>query len=95
MFENGISTQISKPISRVMLGAARNKIQFARTGMTTSLKISLRPSAIACNVPQNPVTFGPLRRWMDAKTLRSAIVKNAIANKIQRNVISNSIIFYK
>ena len=62
MFENGMSTQISKPTSRVMLGAARNRTQFARTGITTSLKINLRPSAIACKVPQNPVTFGPLRR---------------------------------
>lgn len=87
-----MSTQISKPINKVTLGAARNKIQFARTGITTSLKINFKPSAIACSVPQNPVTFGPFRRWMDARTLRSAIVKNAIANKMQRNVISNSII---
>lgn len=57
-----MNTQISNPISSVMLGAARKSIQFARTGITTSLKINFSPSAIACNVPQKPVTFGPLRR---------------------------------
>jgi hypothetical protein len=62
MSENGMNTQISRPIKSVMLGAARNNIQFARTGITTSLKISFKPSAIACSVPQKPVTFGPLRR---------------------------------
>jgi hypothetical protein len=62
MSENGIKTQITKPIKRVTLGEARNKIQFARTGIITSLKISLSPSAIACSVPQKPVTLGPFLR---------------------------------
>lgn len=87
-----MSTQTSNPINKVILGATRNKTQFARIGITISLKISFNPSAIACSVPQNPVTFGPFRRWIDAKTLRSAIVKNAIANKIQINVIKSSTI---
>ena len=94
MFENGISTQIKSPINNVTLGAAKNKTQLARTGITTSLKISFKPSAIAWSVPQNPVTFGPLRRWIEAKTLRSAIVKKAIARRIHKNVISNSSINY-
>lgn len=95
MSENGIKTQISKPMSNVILGAAKNNIQLARTGITTSLKINFKPSAIACNVPQKPVTLGPLRRWIDANTLRSAIVKKAIANSTHKKVIKSSTIINK
>ena len=62
MSENRISSQISNVISKVALGAAKNKTQLELTGITTSLTRSFKPTAIACSVPQNPVTFGPFRR---------------------------------
>ena len=62
MSESGIKTQRTSPITKVTLGANKNKIQLARIGIIISLKINFSPSAIACSVPQNPVTFGPFRR---------------------------------
>jgi len=45
-----------------MLGAAKNSNQLDLAGIITSLKINFKPSAIACNVPQKPVTLGPFLR---------------------------------
>jgi len=47
MSENGIKTHKNRPITKVMLGANKNKIQLARIGITISLKISFKPSAMA------------------------------------------------
>jgi hypothetical protein len=55
-------------------------------GTINSLVTSFKPSAIGCNKPQKPTTFGPLRRWIAAIILRSANVKKAteIINGIMR-----------
>jgi hypothetical protein len=60
---------------KIMIGAIRNIYESARVGTNNSLKTNLAPSAIGCNKPQIPTTFGPLRRCIAAITLRSAIVK--------------------
>lgn len=93
MSVNGINTQINKPIIRAKQGETKNRTQFALTGTTISFKNNFNPSAKACNNPQNPVTLGPLRRCIDANNFRSAIVKNAIANKHVITVIKDTIIY--
>jgi len=52
---------MSKAMTKVQAGAAKNKIQFAFNGMITSFNNNFKPSANACNNPQKPTTFGPLR----------------------------------
>ncbi len=92
-----MKTQTNKPITNVNPGAAKNNTQLARTGIIISLTNNFKPSANACSSPQNPVTFGPLRRWIEANNLRSAKVKKAIDNKAVIIVINIEIInkFYK
>jgi hypothetical protein len=48
--------------------------------------MSFTPSAIACKIPQNPTTFGPLRLCTEAKIFRSKTVKKATVNKTGINV---------
>lgn len=60
---------------KTITGATRKIVAFARVGINNSLNTSFAPSAKGCNSPQNPTTFGPLRRWIAAITFLSAIVK--------------------
>lgn len=46
-------------------------------GFTYSFNINFKPSAIDCNKPHKPITFGPTRRCIDAKSFRSKRTKNA------------------
>lgn len=70
----------------VKIGENTNKNVFDLLGTINSLVTSFKPSAIGCNKPQKPTTFGPLRRWIAAIILRSANVKKAteIINGIMR-----------
>jgi len=88
MSENGINTQTTRAIAKLRQGANMNKIQLDLTGIIISFKRSFKPSANACSTPQKPVTFGPLRLWIEAISLRSAIVKNAIVSSDAIIVIS-------
>lgn len=55
----------------VMVGAAINIAKLALLGKTVSFDGDFEPSAKGCNKPKNPTTLGPLRRCMEAITLRS------------------------
>ena len=83
-----MNTHVTSAIAKLRQGANRNKTQLDLTGIITSLSNSFKPSANAWRTPQNPVTFGPLRLCIEASSLRSAIVKNAIVNNDATKVIS-------
>jgi hypothetical protein len=83
-----MKAHVTSAIAKLKQGANKNSTQLDLTGIITSLSSSFKPSANACSTPQNPVTFGPLRRCIDANNFRSAIVKNAIDNKAAIVVIS-------
>lgn len=76
-----------KAITKAMHGDKIKIIQLARTGIITSFNNNFNPSAKACRIPQNPTTFGPRRRCIVAKTLRSANVKKATPSKTDTIVI--------
>lgn len=63
-----------------MIGAKIKIIKLEELGIKVSLLKNFIASAIACNKPNKPTTLGPLRRCIEAKTLRSKIVKKATAN---------------
>ena len=52
-------------------GAATKIHLFAPSGITSSLKKSLIPSATGCSRPKGPVRLGPSRNCMKASTRRS------------------------
>ena len=87
-----MNTHISNPTIKDKQGAAKNSTQLALVGIIISFNNSFKPSANAWRIPQNPVTFGPLRRWIDASNFRSAIVKNAIESKQEIIVIKDTTI---
>lgn len=74
--------------SNVRIGAIIKRILFEGTGRIVSLIINLSPSAKGCNIPQNPTTFGPLRRCNVPKNFRSTKVKKATA--INKGTINNN-----
>ena len=55
-----------------MIGAAVNTHLSARTGVMSSLIISLIASAIGCRTPYGPTRIGPSRDCAHAMTLRSS-----------------------
>jgi hypothetical protein len=63
--------------NKVSTGANIKRTVFALLGTMNSLVTSFNPSAIGCNKPQIPTTFGPFRRCIAAIILRSASVKKA------------------
>jgi hypothetical protein len=75
-----MKTQVTSAIARLKHGADKNSTQLDLTGIIISFKSNFKPSANACNTPQNPVTLGPLRLCIEASSLRSAIVKNAMVS---------------
>jgi len=83
-----MNTQVTSAMAKLKQGANRNKTQLDLTGIITSLSNSFKPSANACKTPQNPVTLGPLRLCIEANSLRSAIVKNAMVSKEAIRVIN-------
>ena len=54
-----------------MAGAATKIHLLAPSGMTSSLKKSLMPSATGCSRPKGPVRLGPRRNCMKASRRRS------------------------
>jgi hypothetical protein len=88
----GITAHPIKLKYSVKNGANKNKNLFARFGIIISLTINFRASANGCNTPQNPVIFGPFRRWIEPITLRSARVKKATETitKIKVNNVKNN-----
>lgn len=60
---------------KVVVGAAINIAKFALLGKTVSFNDNFKPSAKGCNKPKNPTTLGPLRRCIEAITLRSKRVE--------------------
>ena len=79
---------MTRAIAKLKQGANRNSTQLDLTGIVTSLSNSFEPSANVWRMPQNSVTFGPLRLCIDASNLRSAIVKNAMVNNEDIRVMS-------
>lgn len=59
----------------VIIGAAINIARFALLGKTVSFDDDFEPSAEGCDGPGNPTTLGPLRRCIEAITLRSKRVE--------------------
>lgn len=76
----GMVNQIRRVQKKVNNGAARNINRFALDGRINSFNNSFRPSAIGCNNPNNPATFGPRLRWILDIDFRSNSVKKAIVN---------------
>ncbi len=68
----GITAQAMIASPKVIIGANRNSIRLAPSGMMVSLNSILIASAKGCHSPNGPTTFGPLRSCMAASTLRSA-----------------------
>lgn len=64
----------------MFIGAKIKIIKLDELGIKVSLLRNFTASAIACNKPNKPTTLGPLRRCIEANTLRSKIVKKATAN---------------
>ena len=74
MLLKGIITHAKKPKNILNNGASKNKSGFALLGIVISLITNFKPSAMACNRPQNPTTLGPVRRCIKAINFRSAKV---------------------
>ena len=58
------------------------------SGIRSSLKISLVPSANVCRSPQGPARFGPMRLCMSEITLRSNQIIMAVATSSATNATS-------
>ena len=58
------------------------------SGIRSSLKISLVPSASVCSSPQGPARFGPIRLCMSEITLRSNQIIIAVAVSNATNATS-------
>jgi hypothetical protein len=58
----GITAQPIKAKKRVRIGAKIKRRVLALLGTINSLVTSFNPSAIGCNKPQIPTTFGPFLR---------------------------------
>ena len=58
---NGITAQATSARVKVTIGAATKTTRLAPLGTTVSFISSFSPSAIGCNRPNGPTTFGPLR----------------------------------
>ena len=71
---HGTTARMIKAGTTVMMGARMKMSLSAPPGISSSLKISLRPSAAGCSRPHGPARFGPTRVWNRAATLRSAKV---------------------
>lgn len=75
------------------IGPTINRTVLAFVGNIISFTNSLKPSAIGCNKPKKPTTFGPLRLCMADNSFRSAKVNIAIHTSINTTVsrINNKI----
>jgi hypothetical protein len=81
VFSKGITAHGIKLKKKTKPGAAMNKKRLVLDGIIVSLTINFKPSAIGCSKPNQPTTFGPTRRCIEAINLRSANVKKATAPK--------------
>lgn len=84
---NGTTSQLIKLKKKTSIGAKTKRIRFALKGKINSFKNNLTPSAIACNKPKGPTTFGPTRWCIEAKNFRSYTVKNATVINIHKIII--------
>ena len=69
-------------------GASLKTNGSARSGIRSSLKNNLIPSARVCNRPNGPVLFGPMRFCMPATTLRSNHTMSMVATRPATKTIS-------
>ena len=60
----GSGVHIIRASRRARVGARMNKIGDACVGRRGSLINNFTPSAIGCNSPRGPTTFGPFRNCM-------------------------------
>ena len=67
----GSTATASSAVVTATTGAARKPHLLAPSGITSSLKKSLMPSAIGWRIPSGPVRFGPSRNCMNASSRRS------------------------
>jgi hypothetical protein len=68
--ENGITDHPKRLKNNVNIGAKINPKVFAFVGITVSLNINFKASAIGCNKPKNPTTLGPFLCCIEPITLR-------------------------
>ena len=89
---NGITEKARKAGIADRIGARKYTGLSASSGMTSSLKASLTPSASDCSVPHGPTRFGPMRFCMRPTTLRSNTIENSVMTtrktKTPRTLIS-------
>jgi hypothetical protein len=57
----GIILQFIILKTKIRIGATKNIYESDLVGINNSLNTNLAPSAIGCNNPHTPTTFGPLR----------------------------------
>src|SRR5581483_7441885 len=69
---NGSARKPQNAAQNARYGASLNRKRSAPVGATSSLLMSLMPSASDCSSPNGPTRVGPSRSWMRADTLRSA-----------------------
>ena len=67
---------------------AWNRVVFARVGVLFCFVKSFTASANGTRSPAGPGLFGPLRRWIYPRTLRSINVKKATATMTRTNPIT-------
>ena len=92
---NGIIDHEISASKKVKTGAITKMFKFALEGNIVSLTKSFKPSAKGWSKPNRPTTFGPLRRCIEAITLRSAKVMYAIAINTGTIIIKILIIMNK
>ena len=70
----GTTAMARKAVTTARPGAATKSHLFAPSGISSSLKKSLMPSATGCRIPKGPVRLGPSRNCMKASSRRSTQV---------------------
>lgn len=76
----GIGAHSNMARVKANMGVVKNRNGEEVDGRIGSLINSLMPSAIGCNRPYGPTTFGPLRSCIYPSTFRSMRVRKATAS---------------
>ena len=75
---SGITDQTRNAGTNARYGASLNTKRSARSGMRSSLKNNLMPSASVCRSPHGPALLGPMRFCRPAMALRSNHTMNIV-----------------
>ena len=84
----GITANTMKAGTNERNGASLKTARSARSGVRSSLKKTLMPSARLCRIPQGPARVGPRRFCMSPMILRSNQIISIVATSRNTNVIT-------